>query len=154
MSLPPVYQAGAETGCSHAQKRARERYGLDLSADDLAFIVEQIEGGKAMCLKQSKRRQKQRALYLLKAPGTSTLIRVVYQPSHRAIVTVMPLMDSETTRQRQQRRAEKRRVKVPKNEAPLIEEEAEPADLSAINDPKPANTLLGERLAEAMRKAG
>mgnify|MGYP006189081269 CR=1 FL=1 len=76
----------------HAQKRALQRYGIDLTKSTRDALIKRIQSGDyEFCEKQSNRVTH----FVMKLDGE--LVRLVYDKLRREIVTFLP---SETAKQR------------------------------------------------------
>lgn len=72
---------------THAEDRAIERYGLELTPEDSADMIRQIEAGEAELLRDLGE-GKQRWRVSWKRRGS--IVRIVYKPKSKFIVTVLP----------------------------------------------------------------
>ena len=75
----------AQTQRRHAQRRAYERHGLQLTRHDLNEIVRQIQAGKAHFVERQSHRV---SLFDIDIDGRSA--RVVYDKQRKTIVSFLP----------------------------------------------------------------
>lgn len=76
---------------SHAKSRAAERYGVELSKDDLAAIVGKIRRNEAI---SRRKLTATRSEAIVEHKGVK--YRVIYSKKIKAIVTCLPHIDPES----------------------------------------------------------
>ena len=130
----------------HAIIRAKRRYGLDLSMDDLQAMAEEIALGHAT---QMKRLSPERSLELVFCAKAGRALPVIYQIPTQRIVTVLPATAAQVVGRA--RRAKAQRVRM--DGEPIEEGDAPPLE-SPLPTETPANNILAEALAKALREAG
>lgn len=72
----------------HAIDRARERYGLTLTADDLGQIGADIRAKKSMIV---ARQDNGREIHVVRTGPHQQLARVLWAPADGVVVTFLPL---------------------------------------------------------------
>lgn len=132
----------------HAIMRARERLGEDWTLAHLHKVLADIRDGRAMRLISDWGNGGE--IWLAASPVTGRLFRAVYKPEADVIATVMTLsMKARGPKHHAPKRARSRKA----DQADAgVEADAEPVDLEAFNAPEQPNTILGERLKEALAK--
>lgn len=80
-----MYVSKTITLINHSVRRAKERYGLDLSASDIDDIVVEIQAQKAKFIARQSNR-----LTVFQVVIGSTVCNVVYDSNRKTIVTFLP----------------------------------------------------------------
>lgn len=79
-------------GCEHAARRAAERYGAQLAAEDFSAMAMDIiatVAGERRAAALLHRTTPEREIWLVRMPG-GPAVRVVYAPASAVIVSVLP----------------------------------------------------------------
>jgi hypothetical protein len=87
MTAPPPKLWKKDRNRSHAKARAKERFGIDLTNEDLRRIVRDIESGVAIFILPARG---SRDVGLYDVILRSRLVRIVYDRVTKVVVTVLP----------------------------------------------------------------
>lgn len=129
---------------THAEDRAIERYGLELTPEDSADMIRQIEAGEAELLRDLGD-GKQRWRVSWKRRGS--IVRIVYKPKSKFIVTVLPTGKAALNKHKK-----RRPYREIEDDDPAQDIHENETDLSGICETEgEGNPILAAKLMEALR---